>query len=485
MIQLWQQLSDSYKILLFMLFMIVVIQLSSLFYIWKFETQVLLERERDNLQYQLDIDAKLLLSHFEGLQKELEFLSTLEVMDDIVVDDIDKRISMLLEKKANDLNEGIILLAKGDQKVVAASTQNPLFNHALIFGVPVSASFDQHKVIGELALLYPLKNLMQLEIQNPHQYLWLKPPKTLEGFDTPAMKESIIVSQPMTGALEGWELYLAYETQYALAIIQEIETILLWGSLFSLLSLLFMSWILYQKQMDILHYTQEVLNLKRTFLSTMSHELRTPLGSILNLTQHLMIRPTMSDSDVDMLKRIENSSEHLLSMINNLLQLSKLESNSMTIQKESVDIVQTIEECIEMVEPLVAEKGLRLYQNLPQEPQHIITDTHHLKQVIMNLLSNAIKFTDRGSITLSLHKNPKENFVLTVTDTGMGIAKDKQEALFSEFYQAHMGSREIKHSTGLGLALSQKVAELIHGNIEIQSEGKGHGVKATFKFSSL
>lgn len=480
MIRLWRQLSATYKILITMLFLIVVIQLSTLFYIWKFETKLLLHKERETLHYQLNINARLLSQHLKSLEKELAFLSTLEVMDDILVNDIDKRINILLEKKAADLAEDIKLLAKNSQGQFLSDISES-DEQFLTFDVPIYASFDKHKVIGTLLLLYPLKNLIQLSIENLHQTLWLKPPTEIEGFSTPQLAESIIVSQRLNGILEGWELFLAYEKRYALGVIQEIETILLWGSLFSLFSLLLMSWILSRKQIEILEHTEEVLKLKRIFLSTMSHELRTPLGSILNLTQHLMVNPKMSDSDVEMLRRIENSSEHLLSMINNLLQLSKLESNSMTVTKASVDIVEVIHETIEMVEPLIDEKGLALIQHLPQSSKVIETDLHHFRQVIMNLLSNAIKFTDTGTITLSLTEQ-NGSCIFSVIDTGIGIAQEKQAALFSEFYQAHMGSQEIKHSTGLGLALSQKVAALIGGRIDISSEGIGKGVHATFTF---
>lgn len=484
MMDFWRRLSDTYKILIFMLFLIVFIQLSSLFYIWKFESKVLLDRERKNLQYQLNIDVKLLLKYLESLEKELEFLSKLEVMDDVLVGDVDKRIGILLKKKSEDLGEEIILLAKNHQEVVASSIEHYEKEEFLTFTATVYASFNKQKTIGSLHLLYPLKNLTQLNSENPHQSLWLKPPSLKKGFVSPPITESIVVDHRLTGILEGWNLYLSYEKKYALNMIEEIEAILLWGSLFSLFTLLLVSWILSQKQINILHHTQEVLNLKRIFLSTMSHELRTPLGSILSLTQHLMISPNMSDADVDMLKRIENSSEHLLSMINNLLQLSKLESNSMSIQKESVDILKVIEETIEMIEPLIEEKGLTLKQHLPQTPKMMITDVHHFRQVIINLLSNAIKFTEHGSISISLTEQ-NGVFELVVTDSGMGIEKEKQSALFSEFYQAHMGSRDIKHSTGLGLALSQKVAELIEGRIKIESEGRGKGVRATFTFRSL
>ena len=484
MINIWKRLSDTYKILITMLFLIMMIQLSSLIYIWKFESKILIQKERQNLSYQLQIESKLILSHLKSLRKELEFLATLEVMDDILVRDVDKRIRILLEKKSKDLSEDIILLAMRGQEIVASSVKSYKQEKFLKFKVAIHASFHKEEKIGNLFLLYPLKNLMQLNIENPHQKLWLQSPNLKKDINLEYIQDSIVVSQELTDMLSGWRIYLAYKKRYALSIIEEIETILLLGFIFSLSLLMLVIWILSKKQIDILHHTQEVLALKRTFLSTMSHELRTPLGSILNLTQHLMISPQISDSDVDMLKRIETSSEHLLSMINNLLQLSKLESNSMTIQKESINILEVIEEMIEMIEPLIDEKNLHLNRVLLDKDETIITDKHLFQQVVMNLLSNAIKFTDRGGITVSLTKQDA-TFNFIVIDTGIGIAKDKQDSLFLEFYQAHMGSRDIKHSTGLGLALSQKVAETINGEIEIESEGVDRGVKATFTFASL
>ena len=127
---------------------------------------------------------------------------------------------------------------------------------------------------------------MELEMDNPYQTLWLTPVVGKEGFSSPDFKESIVVSKTLGGILKGWKLSLAYEKEYALESIKEIEHILLFAFVLSLFSLLFVVWILSKKQIDILEHTQEVLALKRTFLSTMSHELRTPLGSILNLTQH-------------------------------------------------------------------------------------------------------------------------------------------------------------------------------------------------------
>ena len=481
---LWKKLSATYKILISMLLFIMLIQLGTLIYIWKYESNVLLDKERKNLTYQLNVNAKRLEAYMNRLQKELEFLSILEVMDDILVNDIDKRITVLLEKKAKDLSESIILEVLDKNHCVASSERTYDRKDFLEFKVPIYGSFNQEKKIGFLVLLYPFKNLTKLSTDNPYQTLWLMPPTKFKTklFGDKASKDSIVVSTLLDDKLKGWRLSLSYKKEYALESIEEIEHILLFAFALSVLLLLFVVWVLSKKQIEILEHTQEVLALKRTFLSTMSHELRTPLGSILNLTQHLMVSPRVGDDEVEMLGRIENSSEHLLEMINNLLQLSKLESNSMSVTKERIDVRLVIEEMIEMVEPLIYEKELILKKSLIAENVVVVTDINLLKQVVINLLSNAIKFTEKGSIEIRLSQK-NTLFTFEVIDTGIGIEKEKQSALFSEFYQAH--SKEVKHSTGLGLALSQKMAKLINGNIKIKSEGIGFGVRASFEFRSL
>ncbi len=465
-----------------MLLFIMLIQLMTLLYIWKFESKILLEKERKNLTYQLDINSKLLTSHMHHLEKELEFLSKLEVMDDILVNDVDKRITVLLEKKAKDLSQNIVLEALNNHSPIASSKQAYNSKDFLEFKITVYASFDRKKRIGFLRLLYPFANLIELSMDNPYQNLWLTPPFNQNMFLTPNLKESIVVHTLLNGKLKDWRLSLAYEKEYALESIKEIEHILLFAFILSLLLLLFIVWVLSHKQMEILEHTQEVLALKRTFLSTMSHELRTPLGSILNLTQHLMVSPKIGDEEVDMLGRIENSSEHLLGMINSLLQLSKLESNSMSVTKTNIEIDRVIEEMIEIVEPLIDEKELLLKKSITHKNVSINTDINLFKQVIINLLSNAIKFTQTGTIEIYL-KEQEGRFIFKVIDTGVGIEKEKQKSLFCEFYQAH--STEMKHSTGLGLALSQKVAKLINGEIKIYSRGIGFGTEATFIFGSI
>ncbi|CAA6827860.1 MAG: HAMP domain-containing protein [uncultured Sulfurovum sp.] len=481
---LWRNRADAYKTVVFMLFFILLIQLGTLLYIWKFESKVLFNQEYADLKYELDQEAQNLENSLNTLEKELKFLSTLEIMDDVLAKDVDKRINVLLEKRANDLGRGIVLVAMKSGEMIASSRQNYYKKDFLMMEVPIIASFKKKQKIGVLQLLYPFKNLENLSIVNPHKKLWLSSFVHKKEI-LPKHLDNIIVSRKLGSMLKGDELFLSYEKKYAFKSLKETERILLFSFIVSVLLLIFVVGILSKKQVEVLEHTQEVLALKRTFLSTMSHELRTPLGSILNLTQHLMVSPKITDSDVEMLIRIEHASEHLLGMINNLLQLSKLESNSMLVRKEKLNIVTIINEMIEIVEPLIDEKNLGLNKEFKVENLVILTDINLFKQVVMNLLSNAIKFTEQGNISIRLTEENKF-YILSIIDTGIGIEKEKQASLFSEFYQAHREERHnIKHSTGLGLALSSKVSNLIKGKIEIRSEGEGKGVNAIFTFTSL
>jgi signal transduction histidine kinase len=406
-------------------------------------------------------------------------------MDDVITGDIDKRISILLQKKAQDLSENIMLIANNTEKSVASSNKenkNKNKENVLYLRTSIKASFNAY-TIGELLLLYPLENFERISSHQLHQNFYLVLNKNRES-RIEDKNNNIIVSTKLEGILKEYSLLLTSKKEFALQTIKEIEKILLFAFMISLLLLLMMSWKLFKKQITIVEHTQEILEVKRTFLSMMSHELRTPLGSILTLTQHLMVSNSMKAKEIDVLAHIESASEHLLSMINNLLQLSKLESNTMIVKKESVDIVTYIDDIIEMVYPLIEDKNLLFQKEVMVQDREIVTDKAFFIQIIMNLLSNAIKFTPAGSITLIL-KEIKGGYILYINDTGIGIEKSKQPSLFSEYYKAHSEDKNIKHSSGLGLALSQKVAKLINGYIVVASQGLGKGTEVSFTFKSF
>lgn len=417
-------------------------------------------------------------------------------MDDIIAKDIDQRILTLLEQKAADLGEGIMMVVTDQNGTLVIAPESYLHmpikafqNSYLAFQSPIYSSFDKTKNIGTLWLLYPYRNLRHLHTGNPAKKLWLQPTAHTLYLPLPDTSDAITVSRAMPKILAGWTLHLSYQKAQALATLHAIEKIQFYTFVFSTLLLALLLWLLSKSVtlplIRLLRESQKALDAKSTFLSTISHELRTPLGSILNLTQHLTLSPKADSKMREMLSGIETSATHLLAMIDNILQLSKLESKDIVVHRERIDLEETIREVVEITHPLMLEKEILFRQNIAIDTKEITTDGNMLKQVIINLLSNAIKFTDEhGEISLDL-TNERNSYSLTIRDSGIGIEKARLQHLFTPFMQAHADLKNLKNSSGLGLALSQKVAHLLGGKITIESEGRGKGVTAIFNFKSF
>ncbi|MEM6830392.1 MAG: ATP-binding protein [Bacteroidota bacterium] len=216
---------------------------------------------------------------------------------------------------------------------------------------------------------------------------------------------------------------------------------------------------------------------KSEFLANMSHEIRTPLNSIIGFSQILLKHskkydfPEESHSFVEYIK---NGGEHLTELINNVLDLSKIEAGKMELSEESVNLNQLIRSIYHMHESSAKEKNLNFsYEYDDRLPYAILTDRTKLNQVLMNLTANAIKFSAKGKVTLAA-KKVEDRIVFTVSDEGIGISKDRQKAIFDAFEQADNATTRRFGGSGLGLAISKKMTELLKGKIKIESEpGKG------------
>lgn len=221
---------------------------------------------------------------------------------------------------------------------------------------------------------------------------------------------------------------------------------------------------------------------KNRFLATMSHELRTPLNAIIGFTGTLLMRlpgPLTVDQDKQ-LNTIQSSARHLLSLINDLLDLAKIESGKIELNMESVSCTAVIQEVATSLRPLAERKALQLLTDLPAGDILIRTDQRALSQILINLVNNAVKFTERGSVMIALAQNVrdgKSETVFRVIDTGCGIKPEDQKQLFQAFMQIDSSTTRKYEGTGLGLHLSEKLAELLGGHIVLQSE---HGQGSTF-----
>ena len=226
---------------------------------------------------------------------------------------------------------------------------------------------------------------------------------------------------------------------------------------------------------------------KSVFLANMSHEIRTPMNAIIGMTHIGKLSDSLERKDY-CLARVEDASQHLLGVINDILDMSKIEANMLVLSEVEYDFEKILQRVVSVVNLRLEEKMQKFTTHIDESiPKTLVGDDQRLAQVIANLLGNAIKFTpEHGSITLSASLvEEKDNICeieIAVTDTGIGISSEQQERLFRSFQQAESSTTRKFGGTGLGLAISKNIVEMMGGRIWIHSElGKG----ATFAFTTL
>ncbi len=216
--------------------------------------------------------------------------------------------------------------------------------------------------------------------------------------------------------------------------------------------------------------------LKSEFLASMSHELRTPINAVLGYTSLMReeIYGELTDKQRSGLDKINTASQHLLDLINDILDLSKIEAGKMPVYLEEVSLRQMLGELSEAVEPLVREKGLAFTVEGDTGLTTLFTDRTKVKQILLNLLSNAIKFTARGHVTVIVNQAAAERVRIVVEDTGIGIKEKDLEAIFDDFRQVDQTPTREYGGTGLGLSITRKLIALLGGGITVESTyGKG------------
>ncbi|GAO41876.1 response regulator [Flavihumibacter petaseus] len=213
---------------------------------------------------------------------------------------------------------------------------------------------------------------------------------------------------------------------------------------------------------------------KSEFLANMSHELRTPLNSILLLSKLMAENndANLSSDQVEYAQVIQSSGVGLLQLINEILDLSKIESGKMELDYSQVNIAEEADDLQAMFNPLAMDKGIQFSTKIePGVPQHIETDKLRLSQILRNLLSNAVKFTDKGQVLLTVSSNRREGWIdFRVEDTGIGIPREKQDMIFEAFQQADGSTRRKYGGTGLGLSITRELVKLLGGIITLESE---------------
>ncbi|MDX2019727.1 MAG: PAS domain S-box protein [Deltaproteobacteria bacterium] len=218
--------------------------------------------------------------------------------------------------------------------------------------------------------------------------------------------------------------------------------------------------------------------IKSAFLATMSHELRTPLNSIIGFTGILLqgLAGPLSDEQRKQLSMVRSSGRHLLDLINDVLDLSKIEAGQLQVRRESFDLTRSIQAVIDLTSPLAQKKGLALLCELPGALPPMISDKRRFEQILINLVTNAIKFTMQGHVKIIVQLTdagsllaPGSGIRIDVQDTGMGIAAENLSRLFQPFSQVDTGLTRQYEGTGLGLAICRRLAGLMGGQVQATS----------------
>jgi PAS domain S-box-containing protein len=220
---------------------------------------------------------------------------------------------------------------------------------------------------------------------------------------------------------------------------------------------------------------------KDRFLASMSHELRTPLNAVLGFTGTILLGLSgpLTETQKHQLEIVQASGKHLLSIINDLLDLAKIESGEVEVEFEPVDCRDVLEQIVSAMRPLAKAKGIELDVTVPEHEITVRTDRRSVSQILFNFTNNAIKFTERGNVRITLEdaENGRPATRFSVADTGIGIKVEDREKLFAAFQQVELSATRRFEGTGLGLYISQKLALLINAKILFESE---HGAGSTF-----
>ena len=230
-----------------------------------------------------------------------------------------------------------------------------------------------------------------------------------------------------------------------------------------------------------LEKAREADRIKSAFLATMSHELRTPLNSIIGFTGIMLqgLTGPLNEEQHKQMSMVQNSSRHLLALINDVLDISKIEAGQLQLACIPFDLRASVDKIVKTIAPLAAQKAIAVQTEMSEDVGEIATDQRRFEQVVLNLLSNAVKFTDEGQVTISCRRDDGY-YAIAVADTGIGMRQEELNQIFQPFHQVDTGLARKREGTGLGLSITKKIVDMMGGTISVESRS-GQGSTFTIR----
>jgi signal transduction histidine kinase/CheY-like chemotaxis protein len=414
------------------------------------------------------------------------------------------RIEKLLRRKKSSINEIAKFHDKYGKENVFTNAVNSVYairEDAFKKTKPVKSTkkHDWDKTVESLLTPKLLDSLSKLPVSNDslaHAFgnalTDIKKQNTklsLELFhkEQKLLEENRIISDQLRTILTGIEnefVKNSYaEVQKTRATLNNTVRTVAWAGAITLFFLIVLAWIIvrdlsinqnYRRQLELLNdENEQLLRTKSMLMATVTHDLQTPLGSIMGFNT-LLEESGVDNNQKGYLDNIRESANYIMKLVNDLLDFSRLENNRITIEQIPFNVKRTIEATCSTLVPMAENKGIELNWDIDDAlDRFCLGDPYRIKQVLTNLISNAIKFTSEGSVEVTA-KVVGFDIVISVLDTGIGIAKSQQDVVFKEFTQAHQGIEKKFGGTGLGLTISKRIVELLGGSISLESqEGQG------------
>ena len=438
--------------------------------------------------------ALLIREDIKELERELSFLASLNVMDDSISGDVDKRILELIELKQSVFKLPMRISVKGTDQGCIASTVNCIDQEKGInFKQKIFLSFDSNTEIGEIDIILPYRSLEYYFQDISHNWCLRKGEEEL--LHSCRQDDRLMLSYSINDELILSFLIEKRDLEKPLILLQKQLLVIAIFSFLSFVALFFLvsraiskpiaqNEKLQSEQLKLqeneLHLLEEAKHLAQTkgrFISQMSHDFRTPLNSIIGFSQFLDQEKLVDDEYKKLPKNIEKAGKHLLEMVNQILEFSKVESEYLHLKLEEIDLCTLITEVVELMRPLSEKKSLDLSCSCPEFS--FTSDNKMLKNILINLIANAIKFTNEGYVKVSVQREEAYT-VISVKDSGIGIDSHDAKSLFQVFSRFEK-SKKIEGS-GIGLALCYAYSKRL--DVQLEYRPHTHGSEFLIKIKT-